>query len=252
MTKFMYRFLLFFAFFYIAHLHLLSQVTPKENDTLNYRLIGFSFPAKKEDKKFTVQIASGNYTNNLAFSKNIIKTISGEKNKIIAAVPTFGANYTWRVTYTGASSKPSQSKFYHFSVAYDSVADTARVRMRVTKSAEKYKDAYFFSDGSRTMYDMDGNPLWFVPNVGKLMKRNSLVRDLKLTPQGTITMLVDGKAVEIDYNGKILWEGPAIHKEKSDTLKGYHHEFTRLGNGHYMVLSFEPFLKPKPHAQPRD
>jgi len=69
---------------------------------------------------------------------------------------------------------------------------------------------------------------------------------MKLSPQGTITALMHKGIYELDYNAKVLWKMPKNAAKHPDSVEYYHHEFTRLANGHYMVLGDEKFEWEKP------
>ena len=74
---------------------------------------------------------------------------------------------------------------------------------------------------------------------------------MKISPFGTITVIVDERIYEINYNGDILWKGPRNGKVKKDIHNfdnAYHHEFIKLPNGHYMVMGFEQALWQLPAA----
>ena len=229
-----------------------SQILPKEGSSLNYRLIGFSYSAVGKASGYTLEIARGNYTIDDSFKKNIIKSISDKKNKIIAEVPSFGVQYTWRMICSSASAV-TKGELHHFSTANTAEVDTHFVRLRILHGDMKYKDGYVFLDGNRAIYDMEGNPVWFLPNSDRFngpqytlvpvigndgRQTNKLfipAYDMKLTSQGTITFIFYETAYEINYNGDILWTAPAYDKvDKS--RDPYHHEFTRLTNGRYLAL----------------
>jgi Arylsulfotransferase (ASST) len=224
-----------------------AQILPKEGSVLNYRLIGFSFPQENKAKRYTIEIAAGNHNTRETFRKNIIVTQQSETNKLIAEVPAFGSEYTWQITYSGDRAV-TEGKLNHFSTATSRYVDTANCRLRVVKSAEQYKDAHVFSDGLRTLSDMNGKPVWFLPNVDSSMNEFSVIRGLKMSPAGTITFLVEdqnnSKIFEIDYSGNILFKGPNSGTVSGDTTEYYHHDFGRTSKGHYMVLGSErAFIK---------
>ena len=228
----------------------MAQVMPHENDTLNYLIVGFSFPDQSMEGPFKLKLAVGHFTDEKIFKKHIIQTLEIKDTKAIIRVPSFGEEYTWQVTGAGKDKKATQSGFYHFYTGVSADVDTSRVRLLVSQKASKYKDAYIFLDGNRAMYDMDGNPVWYLPNIPDKIKAASQLRDVKITNSGTITFIADGKAFEVDYSGKILWEGSNGRKRFGDSIEGYHHELTKLSNGHYMVLSFEPI--PRKYQFPTD
>ena len=225
-----------------------AQVFPVDKSSLNYRLVGFSFPAIAGVHSYTIEIASGNYTTDSSFKTNIFRTVETKENREICEMPAFGREYSWRTAYLQKGTV-MHSQLHHFSCAIADEVDTNVNRLVILQAAEKYKDAYVFLDGSNALYDINGKPLWFLPLTGKLASKKNKVMDLKLTPQGTITFLVGQKIFEIDYNGHVLWEGPDNNKTGTDSPAHYHHEFTRLHNGHYMVLGNE-FVKMKTPVYP--
>lgn len=234
----MHRILLLLLFFYIPS-QLLSQVLPKEGSKLNYRLIGFSSPQTHSNGKCTLEIAAGNYNSNDSFNKHIIKSLDCRTGKIIAEVPAFGQDYTWCVAYTGRRS--GQTELHHFSTMMSPNVDTTIKRLRIINEAQKYKGAYIFIDGMQALYDMQGNPVWFLPE--SLAPPDVTARDIKLSPQGTITFVIEGDNVyEINFKGDILWKGPNTGEISRKKTEDYHNEFTRFANDHYMVLGSEYVL----------
>ena len=228
----------FFLFFFIAP-QLRSQIFPKEDSKLNYRLIGFSVPPVPGAGGYTIQIAQGNYNDADSFRKNITQTIHIEANKKIIEVPAFGTPYTWRVIAKGADQK-NTGNLYHFTTGTVPEVDPKVNRLKILTPAKKYSGAFILSDGNGVMYDMKGNPIWYLPPTDKII--TSDIRDLKLTPFGTLTLLTGTKPYEVDYNGNILWTCPDSNRAANNIEKNihiFHHEFTRLSNGHYMSLAAE-------------
>jgi len=236
--------LVFLFFFFTIIGQVRSQILPKEGRALNYRLIGFSFPPEKKESICCLEIAKGNFYTEDSFKKNIIKNLRFKGNKIIAEVPWFGSEYTWRVVYVDNEQKIKENVLHHFSTLFSPEIDTSNLCLRITQAAKKYKDAYVFLDDNKALYDMNGHAVWFLP--GETFAQEN-VRDLKETPFGTITFMLKDKEqiFEINYEGDILWQGPNTGIVSGNTTEHYHHEFTRLTNGHYMVLGNEmPWEKP--------
>lgn len=229
--------------FLVVTFPVLGRVWPSDSAVLNYRIIGFSFPDSLKAKNYKLEIAGGYCTNENTFTKHIIKVVSGNTNQLVAEVPRFDSAYTWRVVYMRGPRTLATGTMHFFKTGTSSFLDTAKMRIRVTKPAETYQDAYVFIDATRALYDMKGQAVWYLPALNGVVRENASVRDLKLSPKGTITFLMDGDAYEISYDGEVLWMGANGRKTKSDTLEGYHHELTRLSNGHYMVLGFEPIAR---------
>ncbi len=224
-----------FFLFLIANI-VRSQILPREGSVLNFRLIGFSFPFVKKADQYKLEIAKGIYVAQDSFEKKIIRTQSCKTNKIIVRVPSFGEQYTWRIVYTNSKSGKTISDLYHFSTGIISDVDTANVRLRIMHQAKKYKDAFVLFDNSKAMYDMKGRAVWFLPND---IAGNDVPGNIEVSKQGTITFLIREEAYEINYSGDILWKAPNTGTISGDSVEHYHHEFTRLANGHYMTLGNE-------------
>ena len=206
-----------------------SQTLPAEGNVLNYRLIGFTVSESKGTHDYVLEIAKGNILSDEDFAKNITITKHAATNRIIGEVPAFGAQYTWRMKSAGAQS----ATLHHFSTGIAPAVDTSNTRLKIIDKATKFMGAHVMIDNNMAMYDMTGHAVWYLPAIeGKVMNGT----DLKLTPQGTITFIGDECGYEIDYDGHILWKTPDDGKISGAKRESYHHQFTRLSNGHYMIL----------------
>lgn len=200
-------------FYLLAAGCLQAQVQPAEGASLHYRIIGFSFPLPDKSNNCKLEIARGNYYSEDSFKKNVVITRPCKGNRLIAEVPFFGERYTWRIVYADKRIQTDKSELHHFSTGIIPEVDTANIHLRILKSASKYKDAYVFLDNSRALYDMKGNPVWYIPDklYKTLYPKGTLVafRDIKLSNRGTITCLLEDKAYEINYNGIFYFKNPA-------------------------------------------
>lgn len=230
----MSRIVSFLALFFLIQGSAKSQVMPAENTELNYRLVGFSIPSIQQTDNFTFEIANGNYDSEDAFKKNIIKTIDSKTNKVLAEVPHFGGRYTWRVV--SGKSKTEKSALYHFSTGSIPEVDVNNTRLSILQQHVEHKSGYVFVDGDRVLYNMKGEPIWFLPSRKEY---GDVPMDLKLSPLGTITFIMGKRSFEVNYSGDILWQGPDNNDTSGGIAEMYHHEFSRLANGNYMVLGLE-------------
>jgi len=222
-----------------------AHVFPREGSKLNYRLIGFSLPFENKKGEYKIEIATGHFNDLDSFEKNITITTNGQKNKIIGEVPSFGSQYTWRATYMRGNSPVKTSGLYHFSTGFLPVVDSAKFRERIIQHSEKHRDAAIFIDALGVLYDMDGRPLWYMPGVKYESNTTVQPRDIKLSPMGTITYLINSSVYEINYNGDTLWSKTSdkgAGKYPDNAAFHFHHQFSRLNNGHYMALGTENVL----------
>ncbi len=229
--------ILFILQVFVLKLH--AQIQPIENSSLNYRLIGFKVPALAGNAtKYSLLIAEGAYLLEDEFAKNISQTFTGKTNAFIEEVKTFGRNYTWQIICVTSSDKTIKSPLYHFNTQVLPV-EYASYRMHVTTPAKKYADAYVFNDGNKMLYNMKGEPVWFLPNLKNYDATNRDVRDIKASNFGTITILGEDGPREIDYNGNTLWEPPKNADANITGEGNFHHDLNRLRNGNYMIMGNE-------------
>jgi hypothetical protein len=230
-----------------------SPIFPLEGKALNYRIIGFSFPSSDDaNTRYKLEIASGYYNSEQLFAQNVCCSRQSDSNAIIAEVPLFGRKYTWRVTYFTNDIPVKKSALNHFSTLSAPCVDTSVVRLRIIQQAKKYQDGYIFVDGRGTLYDLNGNPVWFLPDINKTFDDNSTVRDLKLNRDGSLTFLSQGidnhdEAFDINYYGDVIWTSNKGATNGENTGQ-FHHQLTKLVNGHYMALGLELMncrIKPK-------
>ena len=242
------RYLIPFFILLIGSITARAGIWPAEGASLHYTLIGFSYPSTQGAHHYLLEIAEGHITREDSFQKAIVLEENSEAPRQIATVPHWAAAYTWRVTAMGSSGKAiGNTPFYHFSVQNIPYADTAQYRLRIVENDHTNKDLFLLVDCNRVLYSADGQPLWCLPPLPGV-NIDAPVRDMKLTPQHTITFISNTQAYEVDYNGNLLWKAPDDGSVSGDSSEFYHHEFTRLPNGHYMIAGNQYIRKYLPPA----
>jgi len=123
--------------------------------------------------------------------------------------------------------------------------NTDSARLHILTPDLQHDSLYVFIDASKTLYDLEGNAVWYLPHIiegnpAKLLPP----RDIKRSDWGTITFMMNERAYEINYGGKILWQEPEANFSKEmppdeKTKFTNHFEFTHLANGHYMTMGME-------------
>ena len=239
-----------------------AQVFPQENSVLNYRIIGFSFPAVPKATEYKIEIMPGNVTSSSAF-KAELSSAPSDKNRIIYEVPAFGSEYTWRISYN-INGTVNQSKLGHFSTGMTASVDTSRSRINIAKKFSDPTQYYLLVDGSGVMYDLNGNPVWYLTTAADALPndhsrpapgmpaRNRNKQDLKRTKFNTITFINGKTPEEINYNCDVLWQAPEnISGSEANTLNlNYHHEFTRASRNSYLTLCNEVTMQTPVSVQP--
>lgn len=220
------------AILFVIPFRLIATVLPGENAVLNYRVIGFSFPTHQDTKQYILEIARTQCKTEAEFARNIVLKTKGTNAHFIAEVPDFGSAYTWRIVYMNDRTVVGHSNFYHFTTGKNPVSDK---RLIVKTKKHGNLAGYILVDGTGLIYDIDGKPVWYLPDASL---HNGT--DMKLSETGTMTLMANGNAYELNYFGSILWRAA-----KHDSIDlNCHHEFCKLANGHYMVLTAS--LKPTP------
>jgi hypothetical protein len=208
-----------------------AAILPAEGAVLHYRLVGFSFPADEMATSYRLEIFDSSI-NSLP-----IVTKEANSNKIIAVVPEFGKKYAWRIKYLKKKKVIATGEPHYFSVNANPFSGKTVSRVVVVDSASKYRDMLLFFDNTRSLYNMDGEPLWYLPVIPGITDTGAgIIRDIKLTSTGTITFLTTKNVYEMDYYGNITWSGPKEGNINGNELEQYHHDFTRLSNGNYMTI----------------
>lgn len=236
MNRFLTRLLT--VIFINCHLISMAQVTPANRSVLNYRLIGFSVPEQEGVTEYEFEVSEFIITDTGTSIAKPVFTKKSNSNRLIGKVPDFGKTYVWKVNYHTKQGLSKTSDLYRFTTGENLFIDTSRYRLRVTHNLRK-DNLYIYADGLRALFDMNGDPLWYLPDIPGIVDSGTTVRDLKVTSQGTITFITENGIHEIDYAGNLLWQGPDDGVVSGDKTERYHHEFTRLTNGKYMVCGNE-------------
>lgn len=223
-----------------------GQVTPTNRSTINYRLTGFSAPEKKDVTAYEFVVNKLIITDTGETVEEHVFTRKSSTNKIVELLPEFGTTYTWKINYYKGEELLESSQLYRFATGYDKLVDPEYNRLRILHNDGTNNEMAIFIDAMKVLYNNKGEALWYLPNITGKVDNTKRIRDLKVTPQNTITFLTDDNAYEIDYAGNILWEGPNTGDISGDSIEQYHHEFTRLANGNYMVAGRDISLRKIP------
>ncbi|OSZ82951.1 hypothetical protein CAP35_02370 [Chitinophagaceae bacterium IBVUCB1] len=217
-----------------------AQIKPTKNSVLNYRVIGFQVPANPKAASYILRVALDSVVNEEYLERRTEIELQSSSNKIIATVPYFNMSYTWQVSYADKTGKIiGKSPISYFKTGYIKYVDSSQYKLRVLKNNIQDKNIFVMLDNSGVMYDLDGYPVWYLPKLSSLDTNMHIMRDLKPTNDGTFTALFENAIYEFDYNGKVLWSGPQNGVKLLESTPVYHHEFTKLKNGHYMVAGNE-------------
>ena len=218
----------------------IAQISPKEGSTLNTLYVPMQANSAIKAEKYTFRIALSHYDDVKEFEKHVSMIQNSDKSSLLSRVPSFNKEYTWQVVYSDRKGKKlNSSPLYHFRVLALQVGDTTRkYRVRVLENKYQDTDLHFFLDETSAIYDLKGNVVWQLPAFVPGVQGQGAISDLKLSPFNTITFIAGNAGYEVDYKGNVLWSTPPTLSGRQ-TNEAYHHEFSRLQNGNYMILSSE-------------
>ncbi len=225
-----------------------QKVFPRPGDSISFRLIGFEVPPGENMLHYELEIWKGQAPENKRDWKSPFVHQISSQPRWIQELPDFGETYYWRVGYRPHKGKAEYSPLYHFHIQDFPQGGMPKTRVRVLYRDSSLNDLWVFFDNHRALYNLDGQPVWHLPLIAGIT--DSLggdIRDLKLTPQGSISFLTDRNAYEISYRGEILWTAPIEWPENAQIYRHYHHELEKLQNGGFRILGNELTPMPDEH-----
>lgn len=202
-----------------------QEIQPKDGSILTQTSVLLEVPEVIGATQYNFQIHSTRGT----------QTSHEPNQALIVDNLNFGESYTWEVQAFGHEGKILKTFNNSFEIATSALVDTTQFRFRINREKDASNpEGVMFLDYSRVAISADGKPVWFMPENEKL--DNKRLRDFKLTNRGTLTYLDITQCEEMNLQGNSIWVTPSDGSFSGDSLDYYHHEFTRLSNGNYMVL----------------
>jgi hypothetical protein len=223
------------SFLIILAASLYGQVIPEPGSNLIHTQVMFEYPAVKGADKYQVVICKWD-----SLKKVPVPYFNQFDNTTATLVSNleFGFEYSW--TYQALDKKQNTiftSGPYTFYIKKPERPnlDYQRERIIPINSGEPL-EGLIGQDYAKTFYDRKGVPVCYIPETPPLLNTRFSIRDLRMTPGGTITLLTKFDAVELDLNGHIIWQAPNDGKVSGESIETYHHCFSKMKNGNYMVL----------------
>ena len=220
-----------------------GQLFPQNRSVLNYTLVPFSVPSQDNVSEYQLEIWKYDINKKGEVSEKSVFKKKSKDNTVTVLLPYWDQVYTWQVKYYSGDKVLGSTEKGRFATGISPFIDSTQFRLRIIKNDIKEEDGYVFIDGLKGLFGLNGKPIWYLPDVEGAMDVNARIRDLKPTIDNTITFLTDNNAYEIDFNGNVLWKAPNDGQVSQDTTEGYHHQFDKLANGHYMVAGNNTTLR---------
>jgi hypothetical protein len=185
-----------------------GQLLPNQNAILHYRVVGFKDkPLRPRVKSYILEVAKGDVEAGPMFDNNILFKQTSKQRDIVAEVPSWGARYSWRINELYEDGVLLYGEIWKFSTGMFPGIDSNSMRMSIIKGNEKYKNAYFMIDSRRGIFNAKGQLIWTLPYIEGLQSdKMTVFRDFKTTRDSTMTFINIDDAIELNYQGAILWK----------------------------------------------
>lgn len=215
-----------------------GQFSPKDGAKLNYNQIYFEYPYNKDAKFYTIYITFDSIANPTA--KDFIIKQHEKSPLLLIKNLTLGKKYKWFVETTLHSKEKITSNYFHFSILNTSMANPKLYKaIQHYNQKNKIQDGIIWCDQYRCAIDRRGNIVWFMATEHLDLINAKVVRDFKLYPDGSITFVHQPNASHTDIDLNSIWKAPYQGTVSESEKEDYHHAFTILPNGNYMVLGDE-------------
>jgi len=247
--------------FLIFVLNCCAQVLPAPGAKLNYNQVMFEYPKVTGADLYIIQVTEG--ASAVAFnSRKLIQQKDSATATMLSGLK-FGSTYQWRYAGIINGQRAAWHGPFSFKIVDDSITRKNFAKLVITKNdSSKSAGGLILIDATHTIIDRSGKMVWYLPDINwrfafqqptrsvnglllteKSISINPVVFDLRLTPVGTITCLIDSQVAERNLSGNIIWQAPDNGKVSGLGGEGYNHDFKRMPNGHYMVLGNELWHK---------
>lgn len=230
----------------LSHRNQLPKIVPQPGSKLNYTQIMFEHPRVKGADEYMIEVTLDDGSK--SFVSPLVKRIDSS-TAIMLSNFEFGKKYVWRYTGLHSGKELAWNGPYNFETLSNPITDKKLMRARVLQNDSLANaGGLIVLDLICGIIDRKGNFVWFLPDyLGPPVKYDEKLpptvafNDLRISRFGTLTLLNNGKAEEMDLRGNVLWMAPKRPEFNPDSLNTghayqYHHCFKRLESGNYMVI----------------
>lgn len=215
-----------------------QHIYPENGSKLLHTALLLEYPAIAGATDYQVAIAPANCADFEQCSTHLLhsKTLTVNTNKHPL---TFGQSYQWRVRAYRNKNILHTSPTYHFEVLNHEKVDTSIFRHRIVqRQKDKFDDGFIFIDDIGVAINLDGQPVYTLPSKGG---RHGF-ECLDLLPSGHIAYLT-GDFLLVDLNADTLLHKKGQFTHQQDSCIGFHHSYTTMDNGHFLILGSKQFKR---------
>lgn len=224
-----FKFTILFSFIFLVRISLFSQPIPLNGSSLNYTQVLFEYDEIENASYYKLLIQANDST----FNTNSLKTcVIDSSTATIVPNLKFSSKYFWMIyAYDNNNHLIHKSKTFFFSTSNPIFSDTSLFKIKVRNNRNTSDLELIWLDYMHSAINKKGEVIWCIPNI----ETDEQCRDLKMAPNGSITYLTSENAINIDYNGNVLWK---VSDDKNSEIENisFHHDFTLTKNGNYYIL----------------
>ncbi len=220
---------------YTTVLH--ARIVPTDGAVLNYTQVMFEYDEVRDADYYLITIQSITGDKPIFVKNNSLAFI--QKQRI-----QFGKKYFWKYEAYKNNKSVFSSPTYSFEIrtSFQTSKEWLKTSVEINDTAN-CKDGIIFLDYMGMAINRRGEPVWYMP-VEKDSLENLKMRNVKMTPGGTITYLDNTDCFEKDINANIIWKAPNNGQVSGDKQEYYHHDFFKMDDGTYIAAGYRFINEP--------
>jgi hypothetical protein len=227
-------------------LMVVSPVHPVNKSELTQNQIMFDYPEEKGAITYVVTVFKISKNSVNGETKSDTVPVFSQRDSTTATLIVdfeFGSDYLW---YYSAFDKTGKEIKRSVDFAFSILPLPENYRVHVVKNDKKGQGGLISFDFAQLICDRNGKVVWFQKTIPGEFSRDGLIRDLKMTPAGTLTFITTKNVFETSLDGRILFKGPDPNLFTKGTKDFYHHGFDRLPSGNYLTMGTHHELRSVP------
>lgn len=210
-----------------------AKMLPQDYALLNQTQVMFEYDQVAGATKYMITIKDATTDKPMVFNSNSLAFF-------VTSGLHFGKSYTWKVDALQAGRVIYSTAWLNFSIGWSKHIDTALVRYTITAPDKNaYHNDLVFIDHLGVIINRQGEPVWYFPD-DKLPQSSDEFnfRAMRMTQDGTLTFIYNGRAMERSLDGFPIWDAPANTALSGAQSETYHHDLQKMPDGSYITCGY--------------
>lgn len=151
-----------------------------------------------------------------------------------------GKKYKWKVIMNKTDGSFTETSWHYFEILNSKLNKKKYFRINQHYyDKSKVEDGIIWCDQYRCAVDRKGNIVWFMADPQNDLTKTKAIRDIRLQPDGSLTLLNYPNAIKTDLTVSDAWELPYKKVFDEKEFWGFHHSLEILPNGNFMTMANE-------------